>query len=91
VDRTVNEMGMGQTMQCAPNNETSMFGGIRELTLSEALSDPLIRSVMAADGVDPEELEVMLRDIAQVRAPRPLRDGVRTNRRIRLCYPGTSA
>ena len=36
-----------------------------ESNLSEALSDPLIRAVMAADGVDPRELETGLRDIAR--------------------------
>jgi hypothetical protein len=34
-------------------------------TLSDALSDPLIRAVMAADRVDPRELEAGLRDIAR--------------------------
>jgi hypothetical protein len=36
-----------------------------ELTLRTALSDPLIRTVMAADNVDPVELEAMLRRIAK--------------------------
>ena len=34
-----------------------------ELTLDDALSDPLVRTMMAADGVDPQELSAMLRDI----------------------------
>jgi hypothetical protein len=42
-----------------------------ELTLRSALSDPLIRTVMAADNVDPVELELMLRRIAKKVAPRP--------------------
>jgi hypothetical protein len=37
----------------------------QELTLRSALSDPLIRTVMAADNVDPVELESMLRRIAE--------------------------
>jgi hypothetical protein len=37
----------------------------QELTLRNALSDPLIRTVMAADNVDPAELESMLRRIAK--------------------------
>jgi hypothetical protein len=42
-----------------------------ELTLQSALSDPLIRTVMAADKVDPVQLELMLRRIAKkVAAPR---------------------
>ena len=35
----------------------------QELTLHNALSDPLVRTMMAADGVDPQELSAMLRDI----------------------------
>jgi hypothetical protein len=35
----------------------------REPTLDEMLSDSIIRAVMAADGVDPQELAVMLRQI----------------------------
>lgn len=37
----------------------------QELTLSCALSDPLIRTLMAADNVDPAKLESMLRQIAE--------------------------
>jgi hypothetical protein len=36
----------------------------QELTLENALSDPLVRTAMAADGVDPEELGAMLAAIA---------------------------
>jgi hypothetical protein len=35
----------------------------QELTLQNALTDPLIRTVMAADGVDPHELNSMLGEI----------------------------
>ena len=35
----------------------------QELTLTNALSDPLVRTMMAADGVDPQELSAMLRDV----------------------------
>jgi len=45
----------------------------QELTLRSALSDPLIRTVMAADNVDPVELESMLRRIAEKVAPRQSR------------------
>ena len=34
------------------------------MTLSEALSDPLVRSVMAADGVDPRELTAVMQRMA---------------------------
>jgi hypothetical protein len=37
----------------------------REPTLNEMLSDSIIRAVMAADGVDPQELAVMLRQIGR--------------------------
>jgi hypothetical protein len=33
-------------------------------TLSEALADPLVRAVMAADGVDPRQLAAELRAVA---------------------------
>jgi hypothetical protein len=35
-----------------------------EPSLSEALADPLVRAVMAADGVDPRQLAAELRAIA---------------------------
>jgi hypothetical protein len=37
----------------------------QEFTLSSALSDPLIRTLMAADNVDRVKLELMLRRIAE--------------------------
>lgn len=37
----------------------------RELTLADALSDPIIRMVMDADRVDARELESTLRDIGR--------------------------
>jgi hypothetical protein len=42
---------------------------IEELTMSSALSDPLIRTLMAADDVDPIKLESMLRRIAEQVTP----------------------
>jgi len=36
----------------------------QELTLSSALSDPLVRTLMAADKVDPVQLQSMLAGIA---------------------------
>ena len=42
-----------------------MGKAFQEMTLRSALSDPLIRTVMAADNVDPVELETMLRRIAE--------------------------
>jgi hypothetical protein len=47
-----------------------MRSASEEWTLRTALSDPLIRSLMAADDVDPAKLESMLRRIAQEVAPR---------------------
>jgi hypothetical protein len=41
----------------------------QELTLGNVLSDPLIRSLMAADKVDPGKLEAMLTKIAREIAP----------------------
>ena len=37
----------------------------REPTLDGILSDPIVRAVMEADGVNPLELEGMLREVAQ--------------------------
>jgi len=39
-----------------------------ELSMAEALNDPLIRIVMEADGVDPEALETQFQQIAEQRA-----------------------
>jgi hypothetical protein len=36
----------------------------REPTLEDILSDSIVRDVMEADGVDPQELATMLREIA---------------------------
>jgi hypothetical protein len=43
----------------------------REPTIAEMLSDSMVRSLMKADGVDPCELEAMLRQIAAAQS----RDG----------------
>jgi hypothetical protein len=37
---------------------------LRSLTFPDILSDPMVRLVMKADGVDPEALESELSDIA---------------------------
>ena len=47
-----------------------MGSAYQEFTLRTALSDPLIRTVMAADNVDPVKLEAMLRRIANEVTPR---------------------
>jgi hypothetical protein len=39
-----------------------------ELSMAEAMNDPLIRTVMEADGVDPEALETEFLQIAESRA-----------------------
>jgi len=51
-----------------------------DLTLSEALSDPLIRAVMKADGVNVQELGAMLRGVA---------DNLRANATGRRSVVGT--
>ena len=40
--------------------------GGREVSLAEALKDPIIRAVMDADGVDARKLAAELRDMAAV-------------------------
>jgi hypothetical protein len=54
-----------------PSNykERFMRTASQELTLSSALADPLIRTLMAADNVDPVKLESMLRRIAEENTP----------------------
>jgi len=45
-----------------------------ELTLNNVLTDPMVRTVMAADRVDPQELAAMLAAVAKTlpRPPRPV-------------------
>jgi hypothetical protein len=45
---------------------TALIGaGCRDMSLAEALADPLIRAVMAADRVDPTRLAVELGETAR--------------------------
>lgn len=55
----------GPTLMDAQTQGVAMGTACQEMTLRSALSDPLIRTVMAADKVDPGELESMLRGIAE--------------------------
>jgi hypothetical protein len=41
------------------------MAGCREMSLREALSDPLIRTVMAADRVNPDRLAAELAETAR--------------------------
>jgi hypothetical protein len=58
-----------------------------EPTLAELLSDPVTRAVMQADGVDPWELEEMLRGLARLRAQSSA--GTNSGRRPRLRFLGS--
>jgi hypothetical protein len=51
-------------LRCRNKKEHFMRTQSQELTLRSALSDPLIRTLMAADRVDRQELESMLLRIA---------------------------
>jgi hypothetical protein len=42
-----------------------MSNGCQEMSLSEAMTDPLIRTVMAADQVDPDKLAAELAQTAR--------------------------
>lgn len=56
-----------------------MFCCPSELSIKDVMSDTLIKAVMAADGVDPQELEATLRELARNRAQPRLnrcRDGL---------------
>jgi hypothetical protein len=44
-----------------------------EPTLTNMLTDPMVRSVMAADRVDPQELAAMLAAVAKTLKPSPPR------------------
>ena len=44
--------------------EIKMYGCHDEPSLSDALSDPIIRTIMKADHVDPQALEASLRATA---------------------------
>jgi hypothetical protein len=52
-------------------NAFSLSARNSELSMAEALNDPLIRTVMEADGVDPKALESEFLAIAQTRAEAP--------------------
>jgi len=54
-----------------------MFRCHREPTLEDTLSDPMIQAVMAADGVDANELEKCLKGLARTieRRASPARSG----------------
>ena len=45
--------------------ETRIGAGFPDMSLAEALADPLIRAVMAADGVDPAQLKIDLGETAR--------------------------
>jgi hypothetical protein len=44
---------------------------LREPSLSEMLSDPIVKALMEADGVERGELEAMLREVAAKSLPGP--------------------
>ena len=48
-----------------PERNARRSAGCRDMSLHEALSDPLIRAVMAADRVDPARLAVELGETAR--------------------------
>ena len=45
----------------------------KDLTIDEAIRDPMIRLVMKADGIDPKAFERMLRSRAAEQAPGDIR------------------
>lgn len=49
-------------------NAFSLAARNSDLSMAEAMNDPLLRTVMEADGVDPEALETEFLQIAQSRA-----------------------
>jgi hypothetical protein len=53
--------------------EVKMYGCHDEPSLSDALSDPIVRTIMNADHVDPQALEASLRATAAKVATLPRR------------------
>jgi hypothetical protein len=49
-------------------HEDQMSGRGREPMLDEILSDPIVVALMAADGVDPRELEAMVSRVGRCRS-----------------------
>jgi hypothetical protein len=43
----------------------------REPTLTEILSDPIVRALMEADGINPQELEPTLREVLSCNRTEP--------------------
>ena len=62
-----------------------MTASFRDPTLAELLDDPITRAVMRADGVNPQELETSLRELAARRA-----EQVESTRRWRLQMCGAA-
>jgi hypothetical protein len=60
----------------------------RELSLEEMLIDPIVRAVMAADRVDPDEVRALARVVAERRqtaAPAPAPGGeIRPQRGLKM-------
>lgn len=52
-------------------NAFSLAARNSDLSMAEALNDPLIRTVMEADGVDPKVLESEFLQVAERRAEAP--------------------
>jgi hypothetical protein len=48
-----------------PDRNSRIPAGCRDMSLREALADPLIRAVMAADRVDPARLAAELGETAR--------------------------
>ena len=65
--------------------EVPMTACFRDPTLAELLDDPIARAVMRADGVNPQELETSLRELAARRA-----EHVESTRRWRLQMCGAA-
>lgn len=49
----------------SPDRTARIGAGCRDMSLHEALADPLIRTVMAADRVDPARLAAELGETAR--------------------------
>jgi hypothetical protein len=70
-------------------SEVSMLYNWSEPSLAETLSDPMVRALMAADAVDPDALDTLLREVAHRSGIAPLvLHASRVERILERCIDG---
>ena len=64
-------------------SDLSIGGHYQEFTITEILSDSIVKSMMKADGVDPQTLEAQLRSMALTMPKSASRKGQRRSATVR--------